>query len=102
MVGDISTPADRQHLQKDVKAIEYWSIANKLPISFEKSVVLHYGSNNVKGKYVLSGKVISSIDSCKDLGVLRSSNLIYEEYAQNTALKAARLAGMVLKVFSTR
>ena len=100
MVGDVSTPADRQRLQKDVKAIVDWSIANRLPISFEKSVVLHYGSNNVK-KYVQSGKVISSADSCKDVGVLKSSNFSYEEHARNTALKAARLAGMVLKVFST-
>ena len=74
MVGDVSTPADHQRLQKDVKAIEDLSITNRMPISFEKSVVLHYDSKNIKEKYVLSGKVISSVDSCKDLGVLRPSN----------------------------
>ena len=62
--------------------------------------MLLYGSYNVKEKQE-SEKVISSVNNCKYLGVLRS-NFSYKEHARNTALKAAWLASMKLKVFNTQ
>ena len=41
-------------------------------------------------------------NGCMDLGVYRSDTASYEPHTRSVALKASRLAGMVLKIFSTR
>ena len=45
---DVSTSECREFIKQDVGAVYDWSVANKLPISIAKCVVLHYGKNNVK------------------------------------------------------
>ena len=102
MTGDVSTPASRDLMQQDVDAVARWSVDNKLPISFEKSMTLHFGKGNIKMQYVMNCKVIASDNGCIDLGVYRSDTGSYEPHARSVALKASRLAGMVLKIFSTR
>ena len=53
-------------------------------------------------QYVMNGRVIASGNGCMDLGVYRSETASYEPHARSVVLKASRLAGMVLKIFSTR
>jgi hypothetical protein len=102
MVGDVSTLTDREFMQSDVRELAAWSAANKLPINIAKSSVLHYGNGNVHEVYTINGETIACVESCKDLGVLRCDSFCYDTHARNVAQKAAKLAGMVLKIFSTR
>jgi hypothetical protein len=101
-VGDVSMEDGRQLMHADLDAVVEWSDRNKLPISIDKTVVLHYGIGNLMIQYMIHSVLVKSVTSCKDLGVLRTSNFSYEEHVCNVALKATRLAGMTLKLFCTR
>jgi hypothetical protein len=83
-------------VQSDLNAISEWSIANELPISLPKCCALHYGSSNSKHQY---GQRFNSVSECADLGVLRSDT--FQPHVRAVALKAARLASMVTKMFAS-
>ena len=65
-------------------------------------MTLHFGKGNARTHYVMNGKVIANGNGCMDIGVYRSDTASYEPHARSVALKASRLAGMVVKIFSTR
>ena len=65
-------------------------------------MTVHFRKRNVRTQYAMNGKVIASGNGCMDFGVYRSDTASYEPHARSVALKASRLAGMVLKIFSTR
>ena len=96
---DVNTPKCREFLKQDVGAVYDWSIANKLPISTVKCIILHYGRNNVKQVYTINQQIITESDNCLNLGVRRFDNMKYEHHARDTAHKAARLSGMVMNLF---
>ena len=50
----------------------------------------------------MNQQIITELDNCFDLGVRRCNNMKYENHARDTAHKAARLSGMVMKLFCTR
>ena len=79
-----------------------WFAANKLPINFENSVALHYGKANPRRQYFMNKHVIKSEKYVVELGVCLSETFSYEEHIRRIAYKAAKTAGMVLKVFSSR
>jgi hypothetical protein len=101
VAGDVTTSDDVALVQSDLDAISEWSVANELPISLPKCCALHYGSSNSKHQYVLSGQRINSVSECADLGVLRSDTFTFQPHVRAVALKAARLAGMVAKMFAS-
>ena len=41
ILNEVSTPVCRKFLNQDVGAVYDWSVANKLPISTAKCIVLH-------------------------------------------------------------
>ena len=45
--------------------------------------MLHYGNNNPNFEYTLCDHVLSSADSANDLGVIRTTNLLYDEHCTN-------------------
>ena len=102
MAGDVSTPVSRELMQQDVVAVARWSVVNKLPISYEKSMTLYFGKGNVRTQYLMNSKVIASGKGCMDLRIYRSDTASYEPHARSVAPKASRLAGIVFKIFSTR
>ena len=99
---EVSTPECRKFLKQDVGAVYDWSVSNKLPISIAKCVILHYGRNNIKQAYTINPQIITESSNCLDLGVRRCDNMKYEHHARNTAHKAAKLYGMIMKLFCTR
>ena len=102
ITGDISTQRNCDFMQADVSTIADWSAAIKLPINFEKSVALHYGKANLRRQCFINKRVIKSEKYVVDLAVCHSDTFSYEEHIRRIAYKAAKTAGMVLKVFSTR
>ena len=101
-VGEVASTESAALVQCDLDAIEDWSIKNKLPISLPKCSVMHYGAKNAKRSYTLSGQSIARVNKCIDLGITRSDTFTYSNHIHGIAMRASRLAGMVLKVFSTR
>ena len=76
MVGDVSTPEDRSLMKSDIQTEGVWSADYKLPISLEKSATVYYRATNICENYVINGHLFASMDSCMDLGVLRSKTFL--------------------------
>ena len=68
----------------------------------EKCVCLHYGSKNLGSNYLIINQPVINADNSADLGVTRTCDFRYKEHVNQICLKASRMAGMVLKLFSSK
>ena len=100
--GDSTTPEAVAFVPSDLDAISQWAAANELLISLPKCCTLHYGARSSRHQYILGGQPVASVSECVDLGVLRSDCFSYQSLVRAAALKAARLAGMVMRMFASR
>ena len=89
-------------VQCDFDAIERWSIENKLPISLHKCSEIYYGAKNAKKAYTLGCQPVASVNECMDLSSARSNSFTYSKHIHAIAMRATRMAGMLIKIFSTR
>ena len=74
---ELAVSALQSSIQSDFNRVAVWSVAFYMPLSLEKCAVLYCGSNNPHQDYYCNGQLLSSISQFKDLGVLRSSEIIY-------------------------
>jgi hypothetical protein len=89
-------------VQGDLDAIAAWSAANKLPLSLEKSCVIHYGSGNRRSTFDFNGHMLSEVEEHDDLGILRSTDFQYSRHVSNMATKVSRVCGMFCRAFVSR
>jgi hypothetical protein len=89
-------------LQADLDAICKWSDTNGLQFNLQKNQCLHIGRGNHGHVYTLCGSPITVVESCSDLGLLRTRDFSYTAHVNSTIAKASRAAGMLHKVFATR
>ena len=103
-IGATVDSHEQDLVQQDRNSIGRWSEANHLPLSIEKcySMCIPYGLHNKKRSYSINGTTIKNTDQCTDLGVTRTSNFHYKVHVDTWYLTAARLSGMVARLFSTR
>ena len=73
-----------------------------MPLSIERSLILHCGVNSVCHVYTLDGKLMPTTDVFKELGVLRSSHHHYSGYVASIPASCRRFAGMIQRVFWSR
>ena len=73
-----------------------------MPLSLEKCAVLYCSSKNPHRDYYCNGQLLLSISQFKDLGVLRSSDVIYAAYPGAVVTKSKKMAGAILRAFRTR
>ena len=73
-----------------------------MPLSLEKCAVLYCGSNNPHLDYYCNEQLLSSISQFRDLGVLRSSDVIYAAHPGTVVTKANKVASAILRAFRTR
>jgi hypothetical protein len=70
-----------------------------MPISVEKTVVLHCGSHQPENVYTLNGQAIVSVNSHKDLGIVVSTDSTFSKQCESVVSKAARAAYAIQRVF---
>ena len=97
-IGAAADSYEQGLVQQDLNSIGSWSEANHLPLSIDKCRCIYYGLHNKKRSY----SIIKNTDRWADLEVTRTSNFHYEVHVNALCLKAARLSGMVARLFSTR
>ena len=73
-----------------------------MPISLPKGSVLHYEVKNDKKAYTLGGQPVASVNECMDLGIACSDSFTICKHIHAIAMRASRLAGMVMEIFSIR
>ena len=77
--------------------------ATGLKFNFSKCFVLHYGKNNPRLIYTVSGNVLPTADSVTDLGILRSTNFTYNELNTVYVIQRANSAcDCILCTFTSR
>ena len=72
-----------------------------MPISGEKTVVLHCGTHQLKNFYILDGKPISAVDRHFDLSVIMTSNSSFSEQCSAVVTKASRAAYVKRRILMT-
>ena len=68
----------------------------------EKCKVIHYGKNNLYFSYTLGSNVLGTSTEEKDLGVIFSDDLRWDEHIASLVNKANRVLGIVKKTFKTK
>ena len=60
-------------IQSEVNIVANWSKEFRMPLSIEKSGILHCGPHQSRNVYLLCGHVLPTVDTFVDLGVVRNS-----------------------------
>ena len=100
-VGDI-TIYSHAEIQAEVDTVADWSEEISMPLSVEKSVVMHCGVKQSNYDYTLYCESMKAMDSFTDLGVICSSNGGYSGHCQAMVTKATKMAGAIRRVFWDR
>ena len=78
----------------------------QLTISISKCCILNIGrfyESNLKFvKYFINGNVLPEVESCRDLGVIVSRDLVPREHINSIVLKAQQRANIILRCFVSR
>ena len=86
-------------VQADLDIIDKWLLKNCMPISINKSFMLHCGNNNPRQNYELQGENLPPVENMIDLRIIKIANSNYSQHIANVVTKASRLSGMVLRAF---
>ena len=106
-IDDVKMVADLEKhcaadVQRDLDIIGAWSEDYKMPLSVEKSAVLHYGPHNPEHMYTIQGSILQSTDSMRNLGVTRSVEGGFNQHIAGVVSSASRVAGALSRVFQQR
>lgn len=89
-------------LQRDIDAITKWSLRWGMSFNSSKCCVLHFGRSNIKFRYKLADCELQKKSYERDLGVLFSVNLKFDQYIDEIVAKANRQLGIIVKVFKVK
>ena len=93
--------SSQAEVQIDIDSRDKWSSDNKMPLSLEKSLVMHVGRNQPMHSYHLQGNQLKTVGCYTDLGIIRSTNHGYRDYIDVLSTEASRTAGMLFRAFQT-
>ena len=82
-------------VKSTLDTVEQWSDKNGMPLSLDKSMVLHCGHNNPRHVYFLFGEDLKQSKTFADLGVTRSTDCSYHDHHLNVVKKGRRAAGAI-------
>ena len=86
----------------DLATVDNWSNTHLMPLSIEKSLVLHCGVHNLNFMHILLGKILQNRDTLRDLGVTKSALGNYYQHIAILIINALRLSGIILRAFYHR
>lgn len=86
-------------LQEDLNAVKTWSETWNMPLNDAKCTVLHIGNNNTKQAYFFHQFQIKEVQCHKDLGVLVTNDLKWEQHITQITKKAFALIHLIRKAF---
>ena len=102
----VSTEDDTERLQSDVSEVFQWARDNNMLFNEEKFQLIRYGKkkdikDNTSYK-TESNQIIKSESHVKDLGVIMSDDLSFNEHNTIKAASVRKLVGWMLRTFRTR
>ena len=88
----IAKASDKLQVDNDLKMLELWESTWLLEFNVKKCKVLHTSfNNNPHNTYHLNGKVMLKSDQEKDLGVLTTCNLLWNDQINSCINKANQM-----------
>ena len=85
-------------IMHDLNNLSSWSKSTGLLFNFNKCILLHFGNNNPNFVYTLCDHVLPSAD----LGVIKTTNLLYDEHCSNIIRRANSMCAFILHNFASR
>lgn len=82
--------------------IANWAAAHHMPIFMKKTVVLHWGLNQLGDVYTCNGKVSEFVNSHKDFCFVVFTDSTFSKQSESAVSKAAHAAYAIRRVFQTR
>jgi len=90
-------------LQAALNLISAWAGDRQLPISIiSKCSILNIGSKAVSVSYHIRGNILPHVKSCRDLGVMLTSELSPSVHISEITVKGHQRANAILRCFETR
>ena len=97
---------DSMQLQNDLEKVYQWTKKNNMLLNDVKFELLRHGTiEDLKNETTYktpTGKVITTKNNVKDLGVMMSDNCMFTEQINNVIEKAKNLTSWIFRAFSTR
>ena len=88
----IAKASDKGQIDNDLKNLELWEITWLLEFNVKKCKVLHTTfNNNSNNIYYLDGNVMDTSDQEKDLGVLTTCNLLWNDQISSCINKSSQM-----------
>lgn len=88
--------------QSDINGIYSWSKTWDLHFNTSKCCVLHFSRLNIKSSYKINDSQLKSKCQEKDLGILFSARLKFNEHMDAIISKANRQLGIITRVFKQK
>ena len=104
LIKEINSLRDRELFNEDIIAVTEWAAANKMELNKLKYQLIQYGKNDeLKQPYKIdeSTEVMKS-DTVKDLGILMSENMQFNEHIVEIKNKAKGVAAWILRLVKSR
>jgi hypothetical protein len=93
--------SERFILQQNLDKFASWASTWQLQISEEKCNVLTIGNMSEPPSYVLNGKTIKVVSSCRDLGIQIDQNCLFKQHITNICKKAYAIINVLFRCFET-
>ena len=102
LLRNISSITNSTQLQNDINHLLTWSLMSHLTFNLSKTLMLRFPnrSTNIDATYFMDSSPIQVVESCKDLGVIVSSDLSWSLQQNSVISKAYRQLGLIRRTFS--
>ena len=91
-----------ENVQRDLDKLAGWCDKWQMKFNEEKCKVLHFGRNNKGHTYQINGRDLENVQTEKDLGVLMSENLKFQEQINAVVVKANKMLGFISRTIEAR
>ena len=100
--GSINDMEDRDALQRDLDRMMEWAKVWQMEFNVDKCKVMHLGRDNIKYKYIMDGKELTTTDLEKDLGINLTKNLKTSYQCLQAYNKASQMLGLLGRTIKSR
>ena len=99
----IANAANRKIIDDDLRKLEQWERTWLLEFNFDKCKVMHLDlNNNQKLSYILDNTVLESCEQEKDLGVMTSVNLLWNDHISSCISKVNQMICWIARSIISR
>lgn len=104
LIKVINSVEDRDLFNEDILAVTEWAVANKMELNRLKYQLIQYGKNpELKLPYTIDeDTTVNKSETVKDLGVLMSENMLFNDHIIECKNKAKKVAGWILRLVQSR